>query len=104
MDWTIFWRQLILLTPQHCDVITADTVRAVLRPACYDDAAFDAHCPQWMRWTARWRAAVSSISNPSAATPADVMCGVSPRYVPREWLLARAYTGAEHVSDPAADG
>eukprot|EP00041_Stephanoeca_diplocostata_P031114 m.961972 g.961972 ORF g.961972 m.961972 type:complete len:197 (+) comp23888_c1_seq4:206-796(+) len=90
MDWTLFWQQLVLLTPEHCDVITEDLVRDVLRPASYDDAAFHARLPQWMQWVTRWRAVVSKTD--ATAT----MARVSPRYVPREWLLVRAYTGAEH--------
>ena len=65
---------------------------SVLEPAMYlplgDKAA------AWLQWLRRWLRAQEGEGG-DGAEAARWMRLVSPKYIPREWMLAEAYTGAE---------
>ena len=64
----------------------------MLEPAMYlplgDKAA------AWLQWLRRWLRAQEGEGG-DGAEAARRMRLVSPKYIPREWMLAEAYTGAE---------
>ena len=54
----------------------------------------------WVRWLRRWLRAQEAEGG-GGAEAARRMRLVSPKYIPREWMLAEAYTGAEHDNHTA---
>lgn len=94
-DWTLFWRQLALLAPppppEGAAAVAVDL--APLEPAWYAPLPAAAE-PAWRAWVAQWHAALhaAGVSGPAAAA---AMRAASPKYVPREWMLAAAYSAAE---------
>jgi len=90
MDWTRFWRVLIDVARDGVDV-PAETAARALADASYDPSTHTRRLPEWAAWLERWRRLVRESSDEAVAE----MAQVSPLYVPREWLLERAYTAAE---------
>jgi uncharacterized protein YdiU (UPF0061 family) len=92
MDWTIFWRQLIEIA-RAGSAQPATAAAMMLGAASYDDVAFERRLPEWVEWVTQWRQLLPSTAS-TDETVAE-MSRASPIYVPREWLLARAYSAAE---------
>merc|ERR1719482_1665278 len=77
-DYTLFWRQLAKVAEGGglADLEPAfEALPAKLRP-------------KWEAWVEKYRKGVDAGSGAR-------MRGVSPKYVPREWMLMKAYTLAE---------
>ena len=115
-DWTIFWRQLAEVPAAAAAAVAGGATKLVdvqdtallapLAQAWYTapDAALAA---RWAKWCRRWLAALAEdhgggagaggAETPDAAAAAAVkaaMHAVNPKYVPREWMLVRAYRAA----------
>jgi uncharacterized protein YdiU (UPF0061 family) len=91
-DYTLTWRLLPAVLELPAPLQPA-SVLDVLRPAFYeqpDAAAAD----EWSRWVGKWRALVEGQAGGCAAAAA-AMRAASPKYVPREWMLANAYKAAQ---------
>lgn len=66
---------------------------SVLEPAMYLPLVGD-KAAAWVQWLRRWLRAQEGEGG-GGAEAARRMRLVSPKYIPREWMLAEAYTGAE---------
>lgn len=66
---------------------------SVLEPAMYLPLVGD-EAAAWVQWLRRWLRAQEGEGG-GGAEAARRMRLVSPKYIPREWMLAEAYTGAE---------
>jgi uncharacterized protein YdiU (UPF0061 family) len=99
-DFTIFWRQLAglpeLALADPAAVTDQDLV-AVVRPAFYESAGADSDAV-WSGWLRRWLSTMQAqhghVSADHAALISSKMKRESPKYVPREWMLAHAYEQA----------
>ena len=106
-DWTIFWRQLSEL-PAAANQ-TDEVLMRLIEPAFYaplqggstggghDGAMRGA----WLAWLRGWLAELDKAHDGSGQYAfdgvgiGDAMRLASPKYIPREWMLARAYEAAE---------
>jgi len=92
-DWTIFWRTLADVA-EGCGVEASDSEllaplgRAFQVPL---EGELQSRLAAWLR---DWLKEVTA-SGHSAKDAASSMRRASPKYVPREWMLVRAYTAAE---------
>ncbi len=105
VDWTIFWRKLSNMPKNGSE----------LRGAFYDNVtgeknanndAFDVAAAEWSKWLVQWYDVLkkenldsSSSENKNLETVSSKMKGVNPKYVPREWMLIKAYRDATDLSD-----
>ena len=104
-DWTIFWRQLGELPALAASGRAGDDV-ALLLPlkAAWYDAPDTALRARWAAWLRRWLAALeqdrggAALDAAAAAGVKAAMNAANPKYVPREWMLVRAYKAA-HEGD-----
>lgn len=93
VDYTIFWRELSNL-PRHV---------AALRPGFYetrggygqDSVAMEA---RWAVWLQKWHAALGQEGRDPAGVSA-AMKRVNPKYIPREWMMVKAYRSATDAGD-----
>jgi len=99
VDYTIFWRQLACIASADAAAVQAgeagavERLAAVLGPA-FDGGAAAAARDAWPEWLAEYAARLVEEGTPEAERQAE-MRATSPKYVPREWMLAEAYTAAE---------
>lgn len=94
-DWTLFWRQLAEV-PAAAEQ-GEDVWMRLLAPAFYEPPA-ERVVKGWRAWLRRWLDELRRTSAAHAFDGVDVgdaMRSVSPKYVPREWMLVAAYTDAE---------
>lgn len=95
VDWTLFWRQLAVVAAATSD----DDDGLLMEPlqlAFYSPPTWTLQ-QRWTAWLRQWRGqqtheGVATITQREAL--ADRMRQASPKYVPREWMLAEAYTAA----------
>uniref|UniRef100_A0A6C0J4H4 Uncharacterized protein n=1 Tax=viral metagenome TaxID=1070528 RepID=A0A6C0J4H4_9ZZZZ len=83
VDWTIFWRELSWypVSQEH----------SVLR-AFYDNTTYTSEWDQWLKdWKHQLRQEQLSFKSIS-----EQMLKVNPKYVPREWMLAKGYNDANN--------
>lgn len=99
-DWTITWRQLpacLELPPGSSDELLLGAMLGVQRSWMEDKA------DRWLQWLKRWVAMVEQEARGKDVVLAG-MRAVSPKYVPREWMLKEAYEAAEQGDfSPARD-
>lgn len=99
VDYTIFWRQLACVPSADAAALQAgeagalERLATVLAPA-FDGGAAAAGRDGWPAWLGEYAARLHAEGRPEAERQAE-MRAVSPKYVPREWMLAEAYTAAE---------
>ena len=100
-DYTVFWRQLAAcadadLLAAAAEGAEADAARArlaaTIAPAFEGDVA--AVAGPWLEWLGEYAARLKADGRPAEERAAE-MRATSPKYVPREWMLAEAYTAAE---------
>ncbi|CAJ1356813.1 unnamed protein product [Effrenium voratum] len=89
IDYTIFWRQLANVI-EHSDTV-AETGLDHIKQAFYQDPPTEV-AEEWTAWLQKWAEAVLAESD--AKEVAARLRKVNPKYVPREWMLAEAYTQA----------
>ena len=97
VDFTIFWRQLSHLDDD--DIAAAaqgDAAGAMskLESCFYDEHALKRFRGQWGSWLAKYATVVKNEGRNQEERHAE-MRRASPKYVPREWMLAKAYEAAE---------
>ena len=95
VDWTLFWRQLAVVAAAMSDDDDGLLVEP-LQLAFYSPLTWTLH-QRWAGWLRRWRGqhaheGVTTAMQREAL--ADRMRQASPKYIPREWMLAEAYTAA----------
>lgn len=92
VDYTIFWRQLSKYTTDMLNFSDAALLE-LLEPSFYitvDNKQRDELC-NWLRlWLAKL-----TMDDIDEATRISMMKTVSPKFVPRGWMLAEAYAGVE---------
>ena len=105
-DYTVFWRQLAAFSEADIHAAAAaaegaegaedDAARArlvaTIAPAFEGGAA--AVAGSWLEWLTEYAARLKADGRPAEERAAE-MRATSPKYVPREWMLAEAYTAAE---------
>jgi len=116
-DYTIFFRELARV--KHADaahVVETGTAAAAggggdsasseaaaaatapmlacLTPSFYDGVPTGATADEWAAWMVKYASRLASDARDDAARLAE-MHATSPKYIPREWILAEAYTKAE---------
>jgi uncharacterized protein YdiU (UPF0061 family) len=67
---------------------------AKLAPAFYEEEVLHSAETEWAAWLSKYAARVGSEARPEAERHAQ-MRAASPKYVPREWMLVKAYEAAE---------
>ena len=72
----------------------ADPMLAHLAPAMYNGMPEGGLLKEWRRWLSRYAQKLAADGRDEAERRAE-MRATSPKYVPREWMLAAAYTKAE---------
>ena len=97
VDYTIFWRQLAAAAETSDDDSAA--MLATLEPAWYTDLKVAGPELQagWVKALGMWKGQLARDGR-SPAVVSAAMRKVSPKYVPREWMLVDAYTAA-HTGD-----
>jgi uncharacterized protein YdiU (UPF0061 family) len=101
-DWTITWRQLSVIVERMAEEnnsMTEDDMFELLNHCFYSNEKKDVYKKEWLQWLHNWSVNVLSFSSSSSAslvTIAASMKRVSPKYIPREWMLVDAYTNAEN--------
>ena len=100
-DYTVFWRQLACFSDADAAATAAEgdegdaartRLAATIAPAFEGGAA--AVGGSWLAWITEYAARLQADGRPAAERVAE-MRATSPKYVPREWMLAEAYTAAE---------
>jgi len=90
VDYTILWRQLAQSWEASLD--DANALFSPLTPAFYDSPSEEL-MTEWVAWLRRWRAALDA---EGASGVSERIRAASPKYVPREWMLADAYRRAAY--------
>jgi len=65
-----------------------------LTPCFYDGVPTDTMAKEWAKWLSKYAQRVAADGREDASRRAE-MHATSPKYIPREWMLAEAYTKAE---------
>lgn len=98
LDFTIFWRQLSHVTDVDLRAAAAGQpagATAKLAPAFYEANMLQAAEGEWAAWLAKYAARLQSEARPEEERQAQ-MRAASPKYVPREWMLVKAYEAADN--------
>lgn len=97
VDYTIFWRQLACvverLMNKELDVVTDENMVGLLKDMFYDAPRPRNYITSWANWLREWFKLIHLSTQPPIDV-ANAMRRVSPKYVPREWMLVQAYTAA----------
>lgn len=105
VDYTIFWRQLsdiplLLKVGKESSKAYLRSIQQHLTKAFYVPVLNDG----WIRWIDDYCSVLSTlVTDPGTISTEGKLCSKqmkthSPKYVPREWMLARAYKDAENNS------
>jgi len=97
VDYTMFWRQLAAVAELPETSLDRDASIAEPVMCAFYTEPTGKLLVEWARWLRDWRSAVASEAAGGgglAAAPARLRA-VNPKYVPREWMLANAYTQAQ---------
>ena len=105
-DWTLMWRQLaraVLVAEEESEGGDGDAIISVLNPAFYEQPLASRGRAAWKKWLTRWRKALraedtaggGNTNHYNATDIAARLRAANPKYIPREWMLAEAYTAAE---------
>jgi len=89
IDYTVFWRQLAAVA--ELSAASDEALVAPLKMAFYQEPS-SGLLKEWASWLRQWLAAV--VDDGDAAAVAARLRAVNPKYVPREWMLAEAYSAA----------
>eukprot|EP00667_Euglena_gracilis_P002549 EG_transcript_2554 len=91
-DYTMLWRQLAELPAAgRTGTEPAETLRAPLADVFYRQLDADLH-RRWGEWLVEWLQRLQAQGLTDGAAVADGMRRVSPKYIPREWMLVQAYS------------
>eukprot|EP00457_Paulinella_chromatophora_P001889 gb/GEZN01001891.1/.p1 GENE.gb/GEZN01001891.1/~~gb/GEZN01001891.1/.p1 ORF type:complete len:743 (+),score=117.51 gb/GEZN01001891.1/:38-2230(+) len=111
-DWTLFWRQLALLPEQFLsDTSTglsseASSDEALLAPfqhTFYQESLTQTQRKAWAGWLRGWLARLQRPGPKRKGKDISAaMRRASPKYVPREWMLVKAYSDAMERKDYGA--
>jgi len=99
-DYTILFRQLShvgeadLKGAAAGDEAAAASALAKLAPAFYEEGKRAQAEGDWKAWLREWASAIAEEGLPEGDR-VDRMRAASPKYIPREWMLVRAYRAAE---------
>lgn len=91
-DYTIFWRSLAGAAEQAAVDMDDDALVDFVRPCFYGQLSPEGTA-NWASWLRKWLMVLSK----DARTPSVIAAGmraVSPKYIPREWMLVAAYNAA----------
>ena len=99
-DYTIFWRQLADLATavEDASVATDAALLAPLIPIAFYKPLHEATRREWARWLRWWLTELNAVHGARPETRHSIAEGMrraSPKYIPREWMLAEAYEAAE---------
>jgi len=122
VDYTMFWRELAHVRcaeaqtaveagvaastatasaeeAQAAALAATDPMLAHLEPCFFNGLPADSGAPtplltEWRKWLSSYAQRLASDARPDAERTAE-MKATSPKYIPREWILAEAYTKAE---------
>jgi len=115
VDWTIFWRELSCITLAQATMAVevgvaaaadggtatspavlgaTDPMLAHLTPAFFDGPPDGALRDEWRAWLSSYAQRLASEGRADSERQA-AMRATSPKFIPREWVLAQAYTAAE---------
>jgi len=103
VDYTILFRQLSYLTTAELGDATAvapsadaaSPLLAKLSPAFYEEPPTEGGlAEEWRAWLLSYAARVTEEGRPEGERHAEMRLA-SPKYVPREWMLAMAYEAAQ---------
>ena len=87
-DYTIFFRELTNILD------SVDSIDVIHLQKAFHQPLTSELTKSWNAWLKSWIFALQEAGRPLPVV-ADKMRRANPRYIPREWLLAEAYTAAE---------
>ncbi|MDC0255634.1 protein adenylyltransferase SelO family protein [Bacteriovoracales bacterium] len=106
VDWTIFWRKLSNIPKEGVELRDAFYDNTTGEKNVNSNAAFKFAAEEWTKWLVQWHDVLkkenldsSSSANIDLETVSGKMKGVNPKYIPREWMLIKAYRDASDLSD-----
>lgn len=91
-DYTIFWRSLAGAAEQATVDNDDSALVDFVRPCFYGQLSPEGSA-MWATWLRKWLAVLSQDGRPPSEIAAG-MRAVSPKYIPREWMLVAAYNAA----------
>ena len=99
-DYTIFWRQLadVATAIEDASAATDEALLAPLIPIAFYKPLHEATRREWARWLRWWLTELNAVHGARPETRHSIAEGMrraSPKYIPREWMLAEAYEAAE---------
>ena len=106
VDWTIFWRKLSDIPKEGSELRDAfyDNTTGEKNANSHDAFVFAAE--EWTKWLIQWFDVLekdnldhSSSANLDLEAISRKMKRVNPKYVPREWMLIKAYKDAADHND-----
>ena len=104
VDFVIFFRQLAAITNADAaaaaaaglsdDAAAADVLLERVSPAFYSEESAREAQGEWREWFAAYARRLAADGRPDGERSAEIR-RTSPKYTPREWMLAEAYRAAE---------
>ncbi|CAE7673730.1 hypothetical protein AK812_SmicGene42008 [Symbiodinium microadriaticum] len=95
-DWTLTWRCLATIAQDWDELMESGSLLAPLQRCFYQSLSPDLE-RAWSQWLWEWLTRLREEGD-DADEVADRMRQVSPKYVPRNWMLMDAYQSAESGS------
>lgn len=95
IDYTIFWRQLAVIVEKFGDYVEVnyDLLFKFLEDSFYTDV----NKTMWIKWLEYWFLEIQILISNRACSHrviSNSMKSVSPKFIPREWMLVSAYEAA----------
>ena len=104
VDFVIFFRQLAAITNADAaaaaaaglsdDAAAADVLLERVSPSFYSEESAREAQGEWREWFAAYARRLAADGRPDGERSAEIR-RTSPKYTPREWMLAEAYRAAE---------
>lgn len=98
-DYTIFWRQLAVIAEKKLQNNLLDVnelFEDLSNVFYYSEYLFQERKNKWLNWLLSWsRILIIQNASKDPKEVASRMREVSPKYIPREWMLVQAYQKAE---------
>jgi uncharacterized protein YdiU (UPF0061 family) len=98
VDWTIFWRKLSNIPKNGSELRDAFYTNTTGEKKLNNIDPFDFAAAEWTTWLVQWHDILKK-ENLDLEAVSSKMKGVNPKYVPREWMLVKAYRDATDLSD-----
>ncbi|OUR95623.1 hypothetical protein A9Q84_14055 [Halobacteriovorax marinus] len=96
IDWTILWRKLSDIPTEGSELRDAFYNNTASDKNADSNDAFDFAAAEWTKWLVQWHEVLKKEDSEDVSSK---MKKVNPKYVPREWMLIKAYRDASDLSN-----